>query len=141
LKRSSPRLAGDTAQARLVLEADERWVAAFNREDIETLLAIYAEDIVLMPPDGPDVHGRSAVGHWLREQFRAHAARQALWNAEVRAEGRWAWLHGAFELTRTSRATGGISRTRGKHLVVWRLDADGGWRACRDIWNEQPLNP
>lgn len=129
-------LAGDAVEARRVLEADERWVRAFNREDTQTLVAIYAPDVVLMPPDGPDLHGRPAVAAWLREFFRAWSASQTLWTAEVRAEGGWAYLRGSFELTRTSRATGTTSRTPGKHLVVWRRTPDGTWLAARDIWSE-----
>lgn len=129
------RLAGDVEQARLVVEADERWIAAFNSGDVETLVSIYAPDVVLMPPDRPNVLGREAVAEWFREFFRDNSARQSLVNEEAFAAGDWAWLRGRFELETTARATGRTTTVTGKHLVIWRRDGGGAWLATRDIWN------
>ncbi len=129
------RLGGEIREARAVLDEDERWLAAFNCADVATLLAIYALDVVVMPPDRPDLHGREAVADWLREFFRDHSARQVLIHDEVFADGTWAFLRGRFELDSTSRATGRTVRSAGKHLVVWRREPDLCWRAARDIWS------
>lgn len=129
------RLGGEIREARAVLDADERWLAAFNRADVTTLLAIYAPDVVVMPPDRPDLQGHEAVSGWLSELFRDNTARQALIHDEVYAEGSLAFLRGRFELEVTSRATGRTARSLGKHLVVWRREPTLGWLAARDIWS------
>jgi ketosteroid isomerase-like protein len=121
-----------------VLEADQRWIAAFNREDVATILAIYAPDVVVMPPDRADLHGREAVGRWLAGFFLEQAAKQILVHDEVVAHGDLAFLRGSFELQLRSRKTDTTSRVRGKHLVLWRRDDDDRWLAIRDIWNVEP---
>lgn len=132
---AGPILAGDAAEARRVLEADERWIAAFNRGDVETLAAIYAADVVVLPPDRADLHGREAVTDWMRAFFVEFTARQELVNDEVVAEGRWAFLRGHFVLRVTARASGRTETIRGKHLVVWRREPGGEWLAFRDLWS------
>jgi len=131
------RLCGDLDEARVVLETDERWIEAFNRRDVDALVALYARDAVLMPPDRPNIVGRAAVRDWLTVLFRENEARQRLVNEEVAAHGDWAWLRGHFQIVITSRATGRTATILGKHLVIWRRLPDGSWRAARDIWNTQ----
>ena len=127
--------ARDPEEARRVLDADERWVDAFNRSDVDGLVAIYAADVIVMPPDRPDLVGRPAVREWIAAFFRENAARQKLVTEEVAAYGDWAWLRGHFEIEATLRSTGETSRTTGKHLVIWCRQPDGSWLAARDIWN------
>jgi ketosteroid isomerase-like protein len=129
------RIEGDVREARRVVEADESWLAAFNRGDVEALVAIYDPDVVVMPPDRADLHGRAAVAAWLAEVFRESAARQVILHDEVGVEGRTAFLRGRFELELTTRASGEVTRLRGKHLVLWRRDTGGAWLAYRDLWS------
>jgi len=133
-----PQRVGDAAQARAILAADERWIEAFNRADVDALVALYAPDVVVMPPDRPDLHGRAAVADWLREFFAEQRATQTLVNDEVVVAGDWAFLRGHFELTIAAREGGRPARVRGKHLVVWRRDSGGAWLAARDLWNLGP---
>jgi len=131
----SAALRGDLDEARRVLDADERWIDAFNRGDVDALVALYAPDVVVMPPDRPDIVGRAAVHEWMTALFRENEARQELVNEEVAAYGDWAWLRGNFRIEITSRATGETTRILGKHLVIWCRRPDGSWLATRDIWN------
>ena len=163
---SLPVFSGDVEAAREVEAIDRAWIDAFNRGDVDTLVALYADDVVAIPPDHPDLHGREAVAGWMRTSFQAFRFQQELTNDEVHAGPDWAVMRGRLRLTMTPRhggtaktvngkhmvvwrrdrfklvATprdGGPSTTaHGKHLVVWRRDDHGDWKAWRDIWSIAP---
>ena len=67
--------------------------------------------------------------------FETYSARQTLVNDEVVVAGDWAWMRGHFTTELTPRSGEPTRRESGKHLVIWRRDPDGAWRAARDIWN------
>ena len=123
------------AAVRAVLEADERWIEAFNRGDVETIVSLYTEDVVVMPPGEPSFQGRERVRKWMTALFERNTVAQSLANDEVVVSGDWAWMRGHFTTEITPRSGGVTVRRDGKHLVIWRREPDGAWRAARDIWN------
>ena len=126
---------GDLEAAREIEALDRAWVEAFNRGDIDALISLYAEDVVAIPPDHPNIHGREAVAAWLRTSFRTHRFHQELTNDEVHAGPDWAVMYGHLKLTVTPRDGGRSTTVSGKHMVVWRRDDRGAWKAWRDIWS------
>jgi uncharacterized protein (TIGR02246 family) len=118
-----------------VEQAEADWIKAFNRADVDAMLALYTRDVVLMPPGEPSLHGRRAVGKWIRAFFKLHRAKQVVENDEVQVHGTFAWLRGRFEIEIVQHRGGPFETVRGQHLVIWRLEKDGAWRAARDIWN------
>jgi len=123
------------AEALRIEEIDRAWIAAFNAGDVDAVVSLYTDDVVVMPPGEPSLRGRDAVRRWMAAFFERHTARQGLVNDEVVVAGEWAWMRGHFDLAVTARDGSGERRHRGKHLVIWRRQEDGGWRAARDIWN------
>ena len=125
---------GIEADAQLILDADERWIEAFNAGDLESLVSLYDPEAIVMPPGRAELRGRGEIRAWLAEFFAANSAQQSLVNAEVDISGDWAFLRGHFRIEITARD--GSERSRcGKHLVIWKRRPDGSWNAARDIWN------
>jgi uncharacterized protein (TIGR02246 family) len=122
-------------EARRIEEADRRWIAAFNVGDLDAVVSLYTDDVVVMPPGEPSLHGREAVRRWLRTFFERHAANQRLVNDEIVVAGDWAWMRGHFTLVIERRDVPGALRHDGKHVVIWHRGDDGSWMAARDIWN------
>ena len=55
----------DTAADEAALRAADETVArAHSKGDLETLVALYAEDAILMPAGEPEVKGRDAIRKW-----------------------------------------------------------------------------
>ena len=50
------------AREAITAETLERVLAAFNRHDLDAIMAFFAEDAVLETPRGPDAWGRRFVG-------------------------------------------------------------------------------
>jgi uncharacterized protein (TIGR02246 family) len=131
-----------SSEARLITEIDRRWIAAFNAGDVETIVSLYAHDVVVMPPGEPSLHGRDAVRRWLESFFESYTARQHLVNDEIVVAGPWAWMRGHFTLVVERKDAPGKTRQLGKHLVIWRREGEGAWLAARDIWNlDLPATP
>lgn len=118
-----------------VEQAEAAWVKAFNRADVDAMLALYTDDVVVMPPGEPELRGQEAVGAWISAFFKLHKARQVVSNDEVEVEGSIAYLRGRFEIEIVQHRGGSFETIRGHHMVIWRQGPDGAWRAARDIWN------
>ena len=54
----------DSASRGAVEATVDRYVAASNEGDAETLASLYAEDAVLLPPDHEPIHGREAISEF-----------------------------------------------------------------------------
>jgi hypothetical protein len=62
---AAPR-AVDTADDEAALKAATRtWLEAYNAGDVEKIVALYAEDAVLMPPHAPVANGHAAIRAFL----------------------------------------------------------------------------
>jgi uncharacterized protein (TIGR02246 family) len=112
---------------------------AVNASDVARLIAVWAEDGVLMPPNQPSVQGRRALEEHFRRVFSHSRFEFTFTSSDIELAG-----NAAFErLTYTARAWPAGSRSpiedRGKGLHVYRRQADGSWKLVRDIWNsDQP---
>jgi ketosteroid isomerase-like protein len=45
-----------------------------------------------------------------------------------------AYTQGTYEFTATDPKSGPVN-DRGKFVVVWKKQTDGGWKIAADIWN------
>jgi len=111
------------------------WIKAFNGGELEALILLYADDVVLNPPGGPELAGRDAVREWIGQFFEHNRARQTQVTEEVQASGDWAWLRGRFEIELSEKRSGPFETIRGAHLMIWKRDRQDGWSIYRDIWN------
>jgi uncharacterized protein (TIGR02246 family) len=118
-----------------IAAADERWLAAFNRADVEGMMALYAPDAIIMPDGEPTRVGREAIRLWQEDYFRRFSGRQTIDNEEIVAARDWAYMRGNWEVTLTPRDGGETVTERGKHLVIWRRPPGGSWLVARDMWN------
>jgi ketosteroid isomerase-like protein len=109
------------------------WAEAYNAGDADRIVALYAKDAILMPPDAAAAAGPAAMRKFLTGDIAtSKAAGLTLVLADDAAgiSGELGWRSGTFKLKDTSDATVG----KGKWLEVWRK-ADGKWLMIRDIWN------
>ena len=90
-----------------------RFAAAFEADDIDTVVALLTEDVVVSMPPQPEWHaGRAAVGTFLRDR---HLTRQAPWRfAPARANRQPAY---AYYLRRD-----GVWRRHGMFVIAARPD-------------------
>lgn len=109
----------------------ERWYAAGH---IDSLAALFAEDVWQLPPNSPPVIGRDSLRSfwtnavkWGRWEF-ALAAQDVVTSGSLAVErGRY-----ALKFTAAPQAPMPSFADSGNYVVLWRQDQDGQWRAVWD---------
>lgn len=109
--------------------------AAENSGNAEALLALFAEDAVMMPPNRPAVVGVPAARAFVPDFFKAFALSEQFSSQEVVVSGDWAFDRGTYTLTLTSRSDRSAVTTKGKYLWILKRSADGTWKYARTAWS------
>lgn len=113
----------------------EAWDLAQNADDIDALMALYTMDPAAMPPDMPEVDGPVEV--------------RALWSAFLdasegsdnvlqgfRFSGDLGVIWGTYTVMEAPEEEGGEAMAvSGKWMGILERQADGSWKALRNIWN------
>lgn len=117
------------------------WIAAYNAGDVDKIVAMYAEDAVIMPPDAPSASGHAAIRAHLTKDIEA-TKKAGIRLADVSSasatgtSGDLGWHTGAFTV---SDADGKAVGT-GKYSEIWQKK-NGKWVLIRDIWNNDAPAP
>jgi len=92
----------------------------------------YDEDAIVMPPNGPAVHGRAALLAFLEAfpPFSDH--RQE--SLEMDGSGDFAYLRDVYSVALLPPGIPPFQET-GKVITIWRRQVDGSWKVYREIWN------
>lgn len=123
------------AQARPTIEAaNSDWVPAMKRKDAKAIASFYAEDGVLVAPNGKALQGREAVeasyakGMTPGFKFLAGGIVQ---DGVVLVPGPmiYEWGHADVEIERDGKTI----HSSGNYLTVWKRNAQGKWEISRNL--------
>jgi ketosteroid isomerase-like protein len=110
------------------------WFKSYNTGDVNSIVALYAEDAVLNPPGAPPARGQAAIRDYLTKDAAGSNAAGVTLNGtptpDAGVSGDLGWESGTFTVTDKSGAT----VDRGKYLSVYARK-NGKWYIVRDIWN------
>ena len=109
------------------------WVEAYNAGDTDKIVAMYADDAMLMPPDAPAAVGHEAMKQFLTADIAASKAAGVSFALDTETSGvsgDLGWHSGTFHV----KDAAGAAVVTGKYLEVWHK-ADGKWLMTRDIYN------
>lgn len=123
----------DTTATDTFRKGTAEWVSAYNAADVDRVLALYAADAVVMPPDAPAASGHAAIRAFLGKDMassKAAGITLAITDGDAGTSGNLGWHDGTYSV----RDAGGNSVGTGKYLEVWERKA-GKWLIVRDIWN------
>lgn len=119
--------------------------AASLAGDTETLISLWSDDPVALPPGGPIRRGRDSLEASLRRMAGAGAAWETLEYVqefgEVEVLGDYAWDWGTYRGRSRNRETGREVASSGKLLRILKRTPDGTWTVHRSIWNVAPAAP
>lgn len=123
----------DRAATETFRKGTAEWASAYNAGDADRVLALYAADAVVMPPDAPAASGHAAIRAFLDKDMassKAAGITLAITHGGAGASGNLGWDGGTF----SARDAAGTTVGTGKYLAVWERKA-GKWLIIRDIWN------
>lgn len=131
---SGPPASGTAADEAVIRAGTETWNSAYNASDIDRILALYADDAVVMAPGLAALAGREAIRGYLTKDIPAAKAAGLTvkdGTSTVGMSGDLAWHAG------TSSVVDAAGKTveTGKYLEVWRRSS-GKWLIIQDIWND-----
>jgi uncharacterized protein (TIGR02246 family) len=118
----------------------ERTRQAENTGDADFFDANCTDDVVMMPPNLPEVSGRGPTVAFMRGFFSQFELNVQYVNKEIQVHGDIAFDRGKYSQTLTPKAGGGPTTESGKYLGLYSRSSDGSWKWARVIWNasEQP---
>lgn len=117
------------------------WIKAYNERNADAIVALYAEDAVVMPPGAPVARGQAALRQYLAKELagaRDAGNMLALAEDEVGVSGDLGWHTGLYKVINSKT---GVIVNSGSYMEIWRKKG-GEWRIARDIWNsDRPATP
>jgi ketosteroid isomerase-like protein len=119
-----------------IQEAARQFSAAYMRDDVDAIAALYTPDAVIFPERSEAISSRDALKRYWKQEPGQRVTRHLLIPTEVTIDGKHAYDHGVYEIAgeRNGKAWGPV---RGKYLVVWRRESEG-WKMQLDMWNSGP---
>ena len=124
------------ADIEAINEVREREAAAFLGGNADGYVALFTDDCVVMPPNGPRIRGRAGLRPWLEgvhERFAlsdGHTESLRIW-----VVGDWAIELYAARMAVAPRAGGEAAEERYRGMHIYRRQPHGTWRIAQDIWN------
>lgn len=129
------------AQSAGMKTLDEAWARAANANNLEAMVALYAPDAVMYPPDGDEVRGRDAIREHYRPMFAGFTLRDAKFaktSYETRGDISTGW--GRWSLTMTPKAGGAAIPAEGRFTAVAKK-IRGRWLYVADHASMPPPPP
>ena len=105
---------------------DEAWRKAITANDLNAIMAVYAEDAVMWLPDAPEAKGREAIRKSYTDLFAANTVTGAtLANSHYQTAGSLSVGWGDFTLTLSPKAGGKPVTLAGRVSVIARKQGSG----------------
>lgn len=113
------------------------WIAAETSGELESFMALWSDDGVMMPPNAPTLIGKDAMREWLRDFYNQFTATIETVIDEIVVAGDWAYVRWTTIAYTTTPKDGGMPITvSGKALWILKRQTDGNWKLAYDIWND-----
>jgi ketosteroid isomerase-like protein len=113
----------------------EREVAGFNAGAVDSTLAVFAPNAVLMPPNEPSRTGHDALREWFQNMASQFSISGSYPEAEVTIAGDRAIERFVGRYTLTPKAGGQPVELRFKGIHIYQRQPDGKWLIVQDVWN------
>jgi uncharacterized protein (TIGR02246 family) len=124
----------DTEQLKKNIQA---FYDAVEAGDVEAVIALFSEDVIIMPNGGEFSHGKEAAAAMWRRNAPYNFRIKDLQTVELASSGDIAYkvndYYWSVELEGQEREW-----HKTKNIHIWRRQPDGDWRLHVDIWNATP---
>ncbi len=113
------------------------WIAAETSGDLESFMALWSDDGVMMPPNAPTLIGKDAMRELARDFYNQFTVTVETVIDDIVVAGDWAYIRWTTIAGTTTPKDGGMLITgSGKALWILKRQADGNWKLAYDIWND-----
>ena len=127
--------ADTTADRQTIDQLNDREIAIFSNGLLDSLSAVFADDVIALPPNEPAVNGVAALRKWAEGMYQQFSVAGSYDSKETMVMGDWAVTRYTGRLSLTPKAGGAVVQDRLKGVHVLHRGADGRWKITQDIWN------
>lgn len=99
----------------------------------------YADDARVLPPNMPAMEGQAAIGKGFAAMGQAKSFKMG--PLAVTGQGGTAYVEATWEGAWAMPPSGEVVADKGKFIEVWQKQADGAWKATRDMWSSDAPPP
>jgi len=118
----------------------ESFAQAWQSGDFDTLIALYTEGAILMPPNAPLAQGEAAIRAFMENFPPVREA--SLTIEEVDGLKGMAYVRGTYSITIELEGVPAPIQDTGKYIEIRRKQEDDSWLIAIDIFNSDlPLPP
>lgn len=119
-----------------ITAAYDRLEQAIAAQDARRAAQNYTEDALFFVPTAPPIRGHRQIQAFFQDTFKKGVRSAEFETLDLEGNDQERIENGRYTL----RAENGTVLDMGKYLVVWK-QADGRWRAHRDIFNTSMETP
>src|SRR5262245_41776207 len=118
------------------VEAEEKkFFEALARVDVPTMLSVFSEEAILLPPNAPMARGKAEIrDYWTRYTGDAVAIEVLHERISYERQGDLFYEVSTYDQTVRGR-DGQVTKERGKWLTVKKRQADGSWKTHVGAWS------
>lgn len=125
-----------SADVAAIKAAQDHEIAAVASGDMDSTLAVYTADVVMMAPDQPALTGADALRTFMTAMAKDFTVSGRYTSSDVQVAGDWGISRYVGELTMTPKAAGGKPVTEAiKGIHIFQRQPDGSWKIAQDVWN------
>ncbi len=113
---------------------EEDWRTGWLAGDTDALLALFADDPVLMPWGQPAVSGKETIRSLYQAVFREYSFKSETKVMEIESSGDLGFFWCTYKMTATPKAGGSHLEEEGKSMFIVKRER-GSWKIARLIDN------
>jgi ketosteroid isomerase-like protein len=126
----------DGPDVQAIKAAIDRYVAAVDREDVDTLINTYSKDIQFMVEGGPTTAGVEHARKNFQSMFARTRTHYVVHEDEVTVCGPIAYDTGTVVFQMTPKSGGAMREAKARFLEIWRKGPTG-WQISRLMNNRE----
>jgi uncharacterized protein (TIGR02246 family) len=141
--RSQGTVANTSADEAAIRKTLDGISSAFNSGDFDGMFALYRDDVVVLPPGGPDIAGKEAWRAGIDALPTNVAMKMRFDTTELVVAGDIAYERGTYTIDISDKATAtAIQSVTARHVHIFKREADGSWKGWRLMENSaDPAQP
>jgi ketosteroid isomerase-like protein len=138
-EKSASTSAGNGAAVAALMQRSRDWAKAAATGNVDSALAYWSDDAVVLEPDQPAYAGKAAIRGMVEASMKIPKF-SITWEPERASISQSGDVGYLIEHNRVTMAdsTGKVHTQYGKGVTIWKKDASGVWRCVVDIFNSGP---
>lgn len=118
-----------------IREIVQAWHDGWQASDIESILSLFTDDPILLPPGQSPVFGREAIRSLYQTFFDAYTVKGECHVEEIEVSGDLGYVWVNYALTASPKGEGEPIHDNSKSLFLVRRQKDRNWKIARLMVN------